>query len=97
MSSSPNSSSSSDALATLGWVMDVPCTVEFVLGTTTASVARCSRLAADDVVQLAQPAGADVQVRAGGVPFAEGEVLVVDRALSLRLTRLLPPSDSDVR
>jgi flagellar motor switch/type III secretory pathway protein FliN len=95
MSSSPNSSSSSDAFAALDWVMDVPCAVEFVLGTATVNVARCSRFAPDDVVPLVQAAGADVQLRAGGVLLAEGEVLVVDRALSLRVTRLLPPADSD--
>ena len=97
MSSSPNSSSSSDGLAPLGWVMDVPCAVEFVLGTATVSVGECARFEPRSVVPLQQPAGADVQLRVGGVPLAEGELLVVDRTLSLRLTRLLPPAEPYLR
>ena len=49
MSSSPNSSSSSEIAATgaggMDWVMDVPCPVDFVLGTATvwpAPTLRCS-------------------------------------------------------
>ena len=94
MSSSPNSSSSSDVAPALGWVMDVPCAVEFVLGTATVRVGDCARFAPGTVLPLRQPAGADVQLRAGGVPLAEGEVLVVDGALSLRVTRLLPPAEA---
>ena len=97
MSSSPSSSSSSDALAALGWVMDVPCVVEFVLGTATVRVAECARLAEQSVLALQEAAGADVQLRAGGVTLAEGEVLVQDRTLALRLTRIVPPAEQDVR
>jgi flagellar motor switch/type III secretory pathway protein FliN len=95
MSSSTSSSSSSDALAPLGWVLDVPCAVEFILGTTTVRVADCARLEPQSVVALQQAAGADVQLRVGGVPLAEGEVIVLERTLSLRLTRMLPPAERD--
>jgi flagellar motor switch/type III secretory pathway protein FliN len=76
--------------------MDVPCPVDFVLGTATLTVADCARLAVDDVVRLAQPAGTDLELRVAGVPICTGEVLVVDQKVSLRLARVLPPVDQDV-
>jgi flagellar motor switch/type III secretory pathway protein FliN len=77
--------------------MDVPCAVEFVLGTATVRVGDCARLAPQSIVPLREAAGADVQVRVGGVVLAEGEVLVQDRSLALRLTRIVPPAEQDPR
>ena len=37
----------------------------------------------------------DLQVRAGGVPIAAGEVVIVDENLGLRLSRIVPPGTSD--
>jgi flagellar motor switch protein FliN/FliY len=94
MSSSPNSSSSSEApdlLEPLEWVMDVPCSVEFVLGTASVKVRECTAFAVDSVLRLRQPAGADLEVRVGGVPIATGEVVIVDESVGLRLSRILPP------
>lgn len=91
MSFSPNSSSSSDARGAVDWLMDVPCTIDVVLGTARVKVAECTRLAVGSVVRLRQAAGSDLEVRASGVPFATGEVVIVDERLSLRVGRVLPP------
>ena len=101
MSSSPSSLSSSDLAAPaaspgLAWVMDVPCEVEFILGTTTVKVRDCVRFAPNSIVRLRQSAGADLEVRVGGVPVAAGEVVIVDEVVSLRLSKILPPVGADV-
>ncbi len=94
MSSSPNSSSSSEPVASRGplaWVMDVPCPVDFVLGTTTVKVRDCVQFAPNTVLRLRQTAGADLEVRVGGVPIATGEIVIVDENVGLRLSRVLSP------
>jgi flagellar motor switch/type III secretory pathway protein FliN len=95
MSSSPNSSSSSDArgvgLEPLQWLMDVPCPVDFVLGTTTVKVRDCAAFAVDAVIRLKQTAGADLEVRVSGVPMFSGEVVIVDDNVALRVGRVLAP------
>ena len=99
MSSSPNSSSSSDGPTPpegpLGWVLDVPCPVEFVLGTATVTVRDCIEFHRDSIVRLKQPAGTDLEVRVSGVPIATGEVVVVSENLGLRLSRILPPGGGE--
>lgn len=97
MSSSPNSLSSSDArLASapepFQWLMDVPCPVDFVLGTTTVKVRECAEFAIDSVIRLKQTAGADLEVRVAGVPMLTGEVVIVDENVGLRVGRILPPA-----
>ena len=70
MSSSPTSSSSSDAdggLAALAPMADVLCGVEFVIGTSQMTVAECLRLRPASVVRLSQTAGSDFDVRVNGV------------------------------
>src|SRR5262245_23366456 len=101
MSSSPNSLSSSDVAAQpvlggLGWVMDVPCDVEVILGTTTVKVRDCVRFVPNSIVRLKQSAGADLEVRVGGIPVAAGEVVIVDEVVSLRLSKILPPMGADI-
>lgn len=92
MSSSPNSSSSSDRIGSTDWLMDVVCPVDVILGTAVLKVAECSRLSIGSVVRLRQGAGADLQVRLGGTTFAAGEAVMVDDSLSIRIGRILPPS-----
>src|SRR5262245_43107548 len=100
MSSSPNSLSSSDAarspLDAMAWVMDVPCQVDVVLGTTTVKVRDCVKFAVSSIIKLKQSAGADLEVRVGGVPVAAGEVVIIDDAVALRLSRILPPAGTDL-
>jgi flagellar motor switch protein FliN/FliY len=71
--------------------MDVPCPVDFVLGTATVKVRECMGFGAGSVLRLTQPAGSDLEVRAGGVPIATGEVVIVDENVGIRLGRILPP------
>jgi flagellar motor switch protein FliN/FliY len=98
MSSSPNSSSSSEPAgeSPLAWVLDVPCPVDFVLGTATVKVRDCVEFKLDSVLRLRQTAGADLEVRVGGVPIAAGEVVIVNENLGMRLSRILPPGAADV-
>ena len=95
MSSSPNSSSSSKEaprpVSRLDWVMDVPCPVDFVLGSSTVRVRECVEFVPNAIVRLRQAAGSDLEVRVGGVPIATGEVVIVDDNVGLRLSRILPP------
>ncbi len=94
MSSSPNSSSSSeaDALASLN---DVPCTVDIVLGSAAFSVRECVNLRPDTLIRLHEFAGADMQVLINGVPIAMGEVVIVDESTAIRVTDILPPPSSE--
>ena len=66
MSSSLSSSSSSDAAVrdegAFEWLMDVPCPVDFVLGTATVKVRECAAFAVNGIVRLKQVAGADLAV-----------------------------------
>src|SRR5262245_4590142 len=99
MSSSPNSSSSSEAAprpgSRLNWVMDVPCPVDFVLGTATVKVRDCMAFAPNSILRLRQPAGGDLEVRVGGVPIAMGEVVIVDENVGLRMSRILGPGQPE--
>lgn len=100
MSSSPNSSSSSEIAATgaggMDWVMDVPCPVDFVLGTATVKVRDCAAFAVNAIVRLKQTAGADLEVRVAGVPVATGEVVIADENVALRVGRILPPAGQEL-
>jgi len=96
MSSSPNSSSSSETInlsvETYGWLMDVPCPVDFVLGSTTVKVRDFAAFGPGAIVRLRQSAGADLEVHVGGVPVAAGEVVIIEENVGLRLSRVLSPS-----
>jgi flagellar motor switch protein FliN/FliY len=74
----------------LDWVMDVPCPVDFVLGSSTVRVRECVEFVPNAIVRLRQAAGSDLEVRVGGVPIATGEVVIVDENVGLRLSRILP-------
>ena len=79
----------------VNWLLDVPCPVDFVLGTTTVKVRDCADFAVDTVVRLKQAAGADLEVRVSGVPMFTGEVMIVEESVSLRIGRVLPPAGSE--
>ncbi|MEZ5316923.1 MAG: FliM/FliN family flagellar motor switch protein [Vicinamibacterales bacterium] len=102
MSSSPSSSSSSEPIEApaanqeFAWMLDVPCPVDFVLGTAIVRVRDCVQFAPNSVVRLRQSAGADLEVRAGGVVLATGEVVMVDENVGLRLNKVTPPAGQDL-
>jgi flagellar motor switch protein FliN/FliY len=103
MSSSPNSSSSSEAARGPGpalasddesfaRLVDVRCPVSVVLGTGTISVRECLALVPRSVVRLKQSAGEDVQVVVGNVAVARAEVVIVEDSTAVRLTEILKPA-----
>jgi len=104
MSSSPNSSSSSNAAKTATSVLDqftslsdVTCEVAVVLGTGRMSVRECLYLTPKTIIPLEQLAGSDLHVRVNGVLIAHGEVAIVDDSTNIRLTSIVaPPSGEDV-
>ncbi|MFN7977195.1 MAG: FliM/FliN family flagellar motor switch protein [Vicinamibacterales bacterium] len=94
MSSSPTSSSSSEALAALPFapMLDVQCHVDFVIGTTRMTVRDCLALGKHSMIRLGQTAGADFDLRVHGVSVAQGEVAVVDDNATVRVTRITIPT-----
>jgi len=98
MSSSPNSLSSSDAPGPdlLAPLYDVVCNVDVVLGTASMSVRECLSLGRDSLIRLVQSAGNDMQVIANGVPIAQGEVVIIDNSISIRITDILAPPSNEV-
>lgn len=71
--------------------MDVPCPVDFVLGTATVKVRDCAQFAVDSIVRLKQTAGSDLEVRVGGIAMFTGEVVIMGENVALRVARVLPP------
>ncbi len=105
MSSSPNSSSSSDAVNAasaqafadgLTPLHDVTCEVSIVLGTGRLSVRDCLYLKPKTVIPLAQLAGSDLQMLVNGVPVATTEVVVLDDSTAARLTQIVAPPSTEV-
>ena len=99
MSSSPTSSSSTDRVLhaldggdPLAPLFDVRCTVDVVIGTGMLTLRECLTLQRNHVVRLVEAAGSDLMIRVHGVTLASGEVVVVDDAAALRVTRVLPPA-----
>lgn len=92
MSSSQSLSSSSDALASCDWLMDLSCPMDVVLGTATLTVGECAVLSVNATIRLKQPAGSDLHVRIAGQPFATGELAVTGDHVAVRLVRILPPA-----
>jgi flagellar motor switch protein FliN len=96
MSSSPNSSSSSDAAADgLAPLNDVVCNVDVVLGTALMSVRDCLNMRRHSLIRLNQSAGGDMQVVVNGIAVALGEVVIIDNSTALRVTDILPPPSSE--
>jgi flagellar motor switch/type III secretory pathway protein FliN len=97
MSSSPTSSSSTDATAQYAGMLDVTCRVEVIVGTGSITVRDCLKLQRDSIVRLAQPAGSDLQVTVQGVPTATGEIVIDDDTTSVRISAVLPPPGAEAQ
>jgi flagellar motor switch protein FliN/FliY len=97
MSSSQNSSFSSDAItpALVAALNDVVCQVDVVLGSSTLSVRECLRLRRNSIIRLAETAGEDMHVVVNGIAIAAGEVVIIDDSTAIRLTDILPPPSSE--
>jgi len=98
MSSSPTSSSSTDAPSvTYAGMLDVTCRVEVIVGTGSITVRDCLKLQRDSIVRLAQAAGSDLQVTVQGVPTATGEIVIDDDTTSVRISTVLPPPGAEAQ
>ncbi len=97
MSSSPNSSSSSDAVTpeAVAPLNDVVCRVDVVLGSAVMTVRECLRLRKNSVVRLTQSAGGDMHVLVNGIGLAAGEVVIIDESTAIRITDILPPPSNE--
>ena len=73
-------------------MLDVRCTVEFVLGSGSLKVRDCLELDIHSIVPLRQPAGSDLEVRVHGITIASGEVVIVDDNTALRISKVTPPA-----
>jgi flagellar motor switch protein FliN len=94
MSSLPNSSSSSAAEAppNRAAFRDVPIVLEVLLGKGGMPLRQLVRLEPGVVLRLDSAAGADLVVRATGVPMALGEVVIIEDSVAARVTHVLTPS-----
>ena len=98
MSSSPTSSSSTDAGASpYAALHDVTCRVEVIVGTGSITVRDCLKLQRDSIIRLTQAAGSDLQVTVQGIPAATGEIVIDDDTTSVRVADVLPPPGAEVR
>lgn len=91
MSSSPTSSSNTDAPHPYAGMLDVPCTVEVIVGSGTISVRDCVKLQRDSIIRLVQTAGSDLQVKVEGILTATGEIVIDDETTSIRISNVLAP------
>jgi flagellar motor switch/type III secretory pathway protein FliN len=97
MSSSPTSSSSTDATTAYAGMLDVTCRVEVIVGTGSITVRDCLKLERDSIVRLTQVAGSDLQVTVQGVPTASGEIVIDDDTTSVRISSVLPPPGAEAQ
>src|SRR5262249_26137107 len=97
MSSSPTSSSSTDATTTYAGMLDVTCRVDVIVGTGSITVRDCLKLQRDSIVRLTQVAGRDLQGTVQGGPTATGEIVIDDDTTSVRISSVLPPPGSEAQ
>ena len=94
MSSSPTSSSNTDAMAPFLGMLDVRCQVDVIVGTGSITVRDCLKLQRDSVIRLKETAGDDLRVHVQGVVAATGEIVVDDETTSVKITEILPPQSA---
>ncbi|MBN9119000.1 MAG: FliM/FliN family flagellar motor switch protein [Planctomycetes bacterium] len=70
---------------------DVPITITARLGHVTLPIAAILRLGPGAVVELEETISTPVELTVRGVPFATGEVIVVNDHFAIRIKNLLPP------
>lgn len=70
---------------------DVPITITARLGHATLPIGAILRLGPGAVVELEESISSPIELTVRGVPFATGEVIVVDDHFAIRIKTLLPP------
>jgi flagellar motor switch protein FliN/FliY len=77
--------------SSLDSLRDVPITVTARLGHAVLPIGEILKLGPGAVVELEQGVNQPVELTVRGVPFATGEVVVVDGHFAVRIKTLLPP------
>ncbi|MFM2407923.1 MAG: hypothetical protein RL358_665 [Pseudomonadota bacterium] len=86
-------SSSSHTPNDLDMIMDIPVQLSVELGRTKMPIKNLLQLAQGSVVELAGMAGEPLDVMINGFLIAQGEVVVVNDKLGIRLTDIITPSE----
>lgn len=79
------------APAGVNFLRDVPVTVTAQLGHTVLPIGDILKLGPGSVVELSEAVHQPIQLTVRGVPFAVGEVVVVEDRFAIRIKALLPP------
>lgn len=77
----------------LDMIMDIPVQLTVELGRTKMPIKNLLQLAQGSVVELANMAGEPMDVLINGFLIAQGEVVVVNDRLGIRLTDIITPSE----
>lgn len=79
------------APAGVDFLRDVPVTITAQLGHTVLPIGDILKLGPGSVVELSEAVHGPIQLTVRGVPFALGEVVVVEDRFAIRIKSLLPP------
>jgi flagellar motor switch protein FliN/FliY len=79
------------AASSLDSLRDVPITITARLGHAVMPIGDILRLGPGSVIELEEAVGKPIELTVRGVPFATGEVVVVDDHFAIRIKSLLPP------
>lgn len=79
------------APAGVDFLRDVPVTITAQLGHTVLPIGEVLKLGPGSVVELTEAVHQPIQLTVRGVPFALGEVVVVEDRFAIRIKALLPP------
>jgi flagellar motor switch protein FliN/FliY len=77
----------------LDMILDIPVQLTVELGRTKMPIKHLLQLAQGSVVELAGMAGEPLDVMINGFLIAQGEVVVVNEKLGIRLTDIITPSE----
>ncbi len=77
----------------LDMILDIPVQLTVELGRTKMPIKNLLQLAQGSVVELAGMAGEPLDVLINGFLIAQGEVVVVNEKLGIRLTDIITPSE----
>ena len=77
----------------LDMILDIPVQLSVELGRTKMPIKHLLQLAQGSVVELAGMAGEPLDVMINGFLIAQGEVVVVNEKLGIRLTDIITPSE----
>ncbi len=83
--------SNATPVSSLESLRDVPITITAKLGHAVLPISEILKLGAGAVVELEETVSQPVELMVRGVPFATGEVVVVDDHFAIRIKSLLPP------